>query len=267
LSSGNIVVDSLDYDRINKFSSGLSLVNKGDLYGYINKSGKIAIDMQYQSAKSFIEKWAIVTKDQKSGIIDTDGKEVIPIIYEKIWLPESNKIRVKLNKKYYYLNLDGSKSNIKGYNKATNFFGNYAIVNNGAQYMLLDKNGKETVLPYKSVSVGGERKWIYSDGNKFGFLNNNGSQLTPLSFDLLMQYKEGRAGFAIDDIWGYLDEEGNIIIAPQYPLAWDFKNNYARIITKTGFGFIKKDGTLILPPKYMELRDFSNGLARIQVYR
>ena len=163
--------------------------------------------------------------------------------------------------------LSSKKEILSGFASATDFQHNYAIVNDGNNYILIDKSGKKKTLPYSYVDTGGDGKWIYTADAKFGFLQNDGEVLSLPQYDLLMRYREGRAGFAINDSWGYLDENGAIIVPAQYPLVWDFINGYARIIGKFGFGFIDKNGLEILPAQYMEVRDFSEGLARIQVYR
>ena len=176
-------------------------------------------------------------------------------------------IRFKNDNKYGFIDYQTKKEVLKNYNSATDFQKNHAVVNDGDKYLIIDKSGISKSLPYPLVDNGGEGKWMYAVDAGFGFLNNDGSVLCPPSYDLLMRYREDRAGFAINEVWGYLDETGQIVIQPSYPLVWDFKGGYARMIGKTGFGFINKKGEDILPAAYMEVRDFSEGLARIQVYR
>jgi len=265
--TGEVIADSLMYDDVTKFVEGKSVVNSGFLFGYIDKSGKLVIDPIYESARSFSDGIAMVQKKGKYGFIDHDNNQVIPIEYDKIWYPESGMIRYKKDGKYGFIDFSSKKEVFKGFASATDFQERKAIVNDGNNYLLLDKMGNKKQLPFTYVDVGGEGKWIYAADARFGFLNNDGSVLCLPQYDLLMRYRDGRAGFAINDVWGYLDETGTIIIPSQYPLVWDFVNGYARIIGKYGFGFIDKNGYEVLPPRYMEVRDFSEGLARIQVYR
>ncbi len=265
--NGEVIADSLKYDDVGKFREGRSVVNRGYLFGYLNKAGKIAIEPTYESARAFSDGLAMVQKNNEYGFIDYNNIEVVPIQYDKIWYPTDGMIRFKKDGKLGFIDLKSKKEVFNGFASATNFQGDYSVVNDGNNFLLLDKNGKKKVLPYRYVDIGGDNKWIYSTDDRFGFLNNDGSVLCLPQYDLLMRYREGRAGFAIDDVWGYLDESGFIIIPAKYPLVWDFMNGYARIIGRNGFGFINRNGTEVLPPGYMEVRDFSEGLARIQVYR
>ena len=261
------IVDSLDYEKVNKYKFGRALVKDAQRYGYIDKNGSLTIDMDYEYATDFDDGLAIVTKNRKQGIIDTKGREVIPILYDKIWLPSSNMVRFKDKNRYGFIDFTSKEKVYSQFHSATNFQDNHAVVNNGNTYQLLQKSGTTKTLPYTLVDHGGEGKWMYALNASYGFLSNDGSVLCPANYDLVMRFREDRAGFAINDVWGYLDEKGEIIIPPKYPLVWDFVDGYARMIGRTGFGYIDKDGIDILPSRYMEVRDFSEGLARIQVYR
>jgi len=264
---GEVIADSLDYDDIGKFEQGKSVVNRDYLFGFLDKSGKISIEPTYESARAFSNGLAMVQKDGKFGFIDHNNVVLIPFQYDKLWYPQSGIVRYKKDGKYGFVELQSRIESFGEYSSATDFYGKKAVVNDGNNFLLLDISGKTTILPYSYVDVGGENRWIYAADARFGFLNNDGSVLCLPQYDLLMRYRDGRAGFAIDDVWGYLDEKGTVVIPPKYPLVWDFVNGYARIISRYGFGFIDKSGREVLEPRYMEVRDFSEGLARIQVYR
>jgi hypothetical protein len=265
--NGNSIADSLHYNDVTKFQDGKSVVNKGFLYGFIDKKGTVVIEPIYQSARSFINGLAMVQKDNKFGFIDHKNTIKIPIQYEKIWYPKEKMIRFKKDGKYGFIDLASGKEVFFGFSSATDFQKEYAVINDGNNYLLLDKKGNKKNLPFNYVDLGGEDKWIYSADSRFGFLTNSGEVLCLPQYDLLMRFRDGRAGFSIENTWGYLDETGSIIIPAKYPLVWDYTNGFARIIGRYGFGFIDKNGSEVLPPQYMEVRDFSEGLARIQVYR
>ena len=46
-------------------------------YGYIDKSGKVVIEPQFDYVRDFSEGLAVVEKDGKWGVIDKNGKVVI----------------------------------------------------------------------------------------------------------------------------------------------------------------------------------------------
>src|SRR5262245_18425789 len=51
-------------------------------WGYIDKSGKIVIPLQFDWAEPFSEGRAAVVRDKKYGFIDTDGRVVIPLQFD-----------------------------------------------------------------------------------------------------------------------------------------------------------------------------------------
>lgn len=264
---GTPTADSLSYQRINKFSSGRALVSDGQRYGYIDPTGHLILPMIYDMAEDFKDGHAIVSTSGKVGMIDSTGQTVIGFTYDKLWHASADRIRYQVGKKYGFLNSKYDVDVMPIYMTATDYQDDHAVVTDGDRYLLLDKAGKTQTLPYSFVDFGGEGKWIYGADARWGVLANDGSVLSLPMYDLILRYKEDRAGFAIGESWGYLDEQGQIVIQAIYPLVWDFVGGYARMISSNGYGFIDKRGHPLLESAYMEVRDFSEGLARIQVYR
>ena len=60
----------------------MAIVEKDDKSGFIDKEGREVIPCMYDAAGSFSEGLAYVKKDDKWGYIDKTGREIIPFIYE-----------------------------------------------------------------------------------------------------------------------------------------------------------------------------------------
>ncbi|PAB58812.1 WG repeat-containing protein [Anaeromicrobium sediminis] len=67
-----------DYVIYSNFSEGLALIKLGDKYGYIDKTGKIVIDPQFEEGRGFSEGLAAVKMNGKWGFINKNGLLVIP---------------------------------------------------------------------------------------------------------------------------------------------------------------------------------------------
>ncbi len=79
------VVVSLPYDSALGFIEDRALVGRGGYCGYIDTEGKLIIPLLYDEARSFSEGFAPVKKEGgKWGIIDKTGKEIVDFIYD--WL-------------------------------------------------------------------------------------------------------------------------------------------------------------------------------------
>ena len=78
--TGQVVVD-FQYDWAQQFFEGLAIVYKAGKYGYVDADGRVAIPLQYEAADHFSEGLAAVKVNGKWGFIDTQGRMVIPPQY------------------------------------------------------------------------------------------------------------------------------------------------------------------------------------------
>lgn len=59
-------------------------VYKGASQGFVNKDGKLIVDFIYAQGYGFGNGYAVVNRNMKRGLIDTKGKEVLPIVYSEL---------------------------------------------------------------------------------------------------------------------------------------------------------------------------------------
>jgi len=81
--SGKVVIDR-QYDSAREFSEGLAAVRKGDLWGYIDRTGKVVINFTFQNAGKFSEGLAVAGRKERmyTGYIDKTGRYAIEPKYE-----------------------------------------------------------------------------------------------------------------------------------------------------------------------------------------
>ncbi|MDR1706316.1 MAG: WG repeat-containing protein, partial [Clostridiales bacterium] len=79
--TGKVVVP-LEYDQVYSFSEGLAPVIKDGKYGFIDKTGKVVVPLEYDDVYNISEGLATVMKDDKWGFIDKTGKVVVPLEYD-----------------------------------------------------------------------------------------------------------------------------------------------------------------------------------------
>lgn len=63
---------------------GYFAVKRNDLYGFINANGDEVIKPQYEEYRSFSDRYAIVRKNKKWGLIDKQNNIIIPFKYS-VW--------------------------------------------------------------------------------------------------------------------------------------------------------------------------------------
>src|ERR687884_1062197 len=80
-TTGEVVIQP-QFDSAYDFSEGLAVVEINHRSGFIDRTGRVAIQPQWDSARSFSEGLATVGKDGKFGFIDRTGKVVIPLQFD-----------------------------------------------------------------------------------------------------------------------------------------------------------------------------------------
>jgi hypothetical protein len=78
--AGKVVIE-LKYDFVWPFSEGLAGVELKGKYGFIDSTGRFAIEPQFDFFRSFKNGYAAVKIGTKWGIIDRGGATIVPPIY------------------------------------------------------------------------------------------------------------------------------------------------------------------------------------------
>lgn len=224
---------------------------KGNLYGYIDTTGKVVIKARFTDAYSFIDGLAAVcTEWQKCGFINKAGDFVI-----------------------------GPK-----YRVAHSFREGLALA--GLEYLLIgfvNKNGEMVIEPQFGNLVGtgfseGLSVVAYQWG-KFGYINTEGAIVIPMQFEMAQPFSDGLAAVRVDSKWGYIDKTGKFVIEPQFRGAGPFSEGLAPVgnvdflsVTRSDegeatitTGYIDKQGKMVFSLPFDTATGFVNGIARVRV--
>jgi len=201
-------------------------VNLGDKYGFIDTTGKIAIEVRFEGAMAFSEGMAAVKINGKWGFIDATGKVII-------------------EPQYYYSPESFSE-------------GIAVVMAQEAVFGAIDKTGKYAVEPkYGELifSEGVSPAQIVTELNqKWGYIDINGKEVIKPQFAGAAAFSQGLAAVKIDSLWGYIDKTGKMIIAPQFQNAGLFSDDRALVQTGKEFnykwGFIDQTGKLVIKAEY-----------------
>lgn len=85
------------------------------------------------------------------------------------------------------------------------------------------------------------------NGDKYGFMNSDGTMLTELKYTECREFKNGMAVVSSHSKSGAVNEKGLEVISPQYSSLSDFNSNGYSVACKDGeFGIIDKMGNIIV---------------------
>lgn len=182
--SGNLAIEPR-FDRAWPFSGGVALVKEGGQFGYIRPDGGYAIEVRFDDAWHFTDGIAPVELDGKWGFVDTSGTV----------LPDT---QIALS----------AESLVE----ATYDDDPFELVHAGGQYGY--EGGERSIAPRF------EKAWRFSKG--LARVKTNGK-------------------------WGFINREGEFAIEPRFDLAWDFNRGLAMVQAGDTVGYINRDGQYVWP--------------------
>jgi uncharacterized protein YfaP (DUF2135 family) len=267
-SDGKEVVSPI-YDTIGGFLEGRAAVQNAGMWGFIDESGALVIDMQYEDLKDvqdpvlyayavrdpervlrgFYEGFAPVKKNGKWGYIDPSGNALGQgFVYQDVWYFSEGCATVETD-------------------------GKYGLLDNTGRYIIEpDTYGQDginfdVVRPLYEGLAG-----VNWNGRKDrGVINREGNLVAwfdPQSIDLVQDYREGLASVRNHvngtPKWGFIDRNGEIAIPVQYDSVSVFIDGVSRVSNNGKIGLINGNGDVILPIAYDEIGEFHDDIAYVR---
>lgn len=194
------------------FCDGLSRVGFNK-FGYMDENAKLRVDKIYDMASDFKHGFAEVGKGEKWGIIDTNGKEILPIKFDYLMISESDLVLVQrykrhlngvvASRKFAFMDMSGKFLSEFEFDDADVFVGDLAVVAKSGKYGMVDRNFN-TIIPLEYEALANFKNgfaWAKKSG-KQGFISRDNQAVIPIIYD--MAYHLGGDKFAIkqDGKWG-----------------------------------------------------------------
>jgi len=183
------------------------------------------------------------------------------------------------------------------YDYAGDFSEGYAVVQSGAQNMLIDMSGKKflaldfgttqtvthglltgekdekygcidlkgnVVIPfeYSYLSVIGDGLLMYGEKGKFGLMNRNGKKITEAKYEDIDNYSDGLIRVLDDNKYGFINTSGTLIIPCKYEYTQSFHQGVCPVMDHSElWGLIDRNDQFILKPMYDGMSEFTEGRA------
>lgn len=219
-------------------------------FGYIDKTGRLAIPYIFTTAHDFSEGKAYVEvqADSYKGFIDKTGKRLFSV--GESALAE---------------NFSDGLVRVYNYDTKENYF--------------LDSNGNKvlTLAPYASVNDFHDGLAYYSDDTWSGFIDKSGKRVIDCTaYDGIHDFSEGLAAVSKDGrVFGFIDTKGNVVIPishegvpgeGDYYEFCDFHDGLCRVLKDNRWCFINKKNEIVLETDYEWVSDMHEGVALVNNY-
>src|SRR5690606_18422365 len=258
------------------FKGGLALVYLGNKTQLINKNMQVIVPVgKYDYIESINKNgFGIVGKNNKFGIINIQGKEVIQLKYDKIEHPKRDSSILELfilekNKKLQILdeNIKPIKQNVLSYKWNKIDFGEYyldvlLLKDNQNKFGIIDETGK-IIIPFEFEEIrpfDGKETIIAKKNNYFGIIDFSNKELVSFENDEIYSSKFSEI-YVIkqNEKFGLFNKQGgrimDFVFEDMQPCFYD-ENNKFIVKSKGKYGIIDKTGKEIIPTEFDEISNW-----------
>lgn len=230
------------FEEADNFYNGMAIVKAGEKYGYIDDTGAIVINPEYDSCMPMVNDLCIVSENKKSGVVDKSNNAIIPLEYDDvIVIEDQNSFLCEKGTNLFYIDSSG---------KILNSWDNIEIAD-------LHKSPEGKII----IST-------FSDIGKMGYINLTSGKSVKPCFDTLGLYEDGNktlGDFTKGTVKGYIDFDSDTVIETTYEENIVFHNNLTKVKTDDKYGYINLSGETAIAPTYKTAEDFSYGLASVRI--
>lgn len=147
-----------------------------------------------------------------------------------------------------------------------------ARVNVGGAIAWKDEPGIDSLsseFQYDQESARMERRYLYCEGGKWGYVDTLGNWVMPAQYDKALDFREGVARVALEGKWGLVNKRFETIVKPQYDFIDYLYASGDEVLlsvglNRSGYGFIDEQGEISILPSFSDVGNFREGLVRFQ---
>ncbi len=171
------------------FVDGIQTIRQNERFGFKLEDGTIIVEPKYMFVDRFHDGFCIVYHNYDScGIINREGREVVPAIYTEVASPTDGMIRVKNNDLYGYFDTTGRQCIDFQYRAASGFSEGLAVV----------------IIDFDSNNAA------------YGYIDKSGTLQLPAIYEYAFPFQEGYASVKRYDRYGMIDKSGREVIPVKY---------------------------------------------------
>ena len=269
-------VSDFAYQRNSYFNKDKSCVQVApDKYFLVDKENKILLKSKYELIDTEASNDYFVSLNRnidKEGLINSEGKEVLPMEYSHITIYGDYAIMDKSSTQFFLFNLKTKENKKIKAGSIAFLFDKYFLLNEKNRVSIIDDSLNKVVNEsFDSVTLISTDKlqYLITEKNKINnLLNKNFQQIFPDGFTI---YALDENQLVVINKIGYQRLEWNTWkteplnfdeISPAFdPFFFRAQKNIGLIAKKGGkYGFIEPSGKEILPFVYEEIASFRNNM-------
>ena len=264
------------YSKAERFIDGKAIVSvrngngrsTEEKFGVVDTSGKILIPISYHQItyqkEGSVGYFTLISNTPSQGLINRDGKLVVPAIYEKVYPFSEGLARARVNGKWGYIDKKGNVVVDFIYEDANDYSNGLAAVRN-KKWGYIDQEGNYVISPqYREAHKFSEGRAAVRTKMAFQYINTSGELI---SKDLLTDAHPYENGYAVGrkKKWGLMDSTGTWVVNPRYrKLRLDAENGNLFAQRGRKYRLLDLDGSKLSPMKFSAIGDYHDGLVAVK---
>ena len=187
------------------FIDGIQTTTDGERYGFKRQDGSIIADNIYYYVDRFHGEYCkVLYAPDSAGMIDRDGREVIPCIYTDVEYPTEGRFRVQKGLYFGFCDLTGREVVPPSYRAASIYQEGLAVIaydfdSFHTEYGFIDTMGMIALEPrYEYAFPFSEGFSVVKKYDRYGMINKEGREVIPIKYIVLTSMSQGLY-FAGDD--------------------------------------------------------------------
>jgi len=158
-----------------------------NLWGFIDTTGRMAIDPVYDDVGLFSEFIAAVNQKGLWGYIDTSGREIVAPHYRSAFHFHEGRARVRaFDLPERYISVTGKVISSSDWEAVGDFSGGLAVVKSGSHFGYIDTSGNLVIQPiFSRAWKFDHQRAVVEDKEKQGMIDLNGKYILQAEYDQL----------------------------------------------------------------------------------
>lgn len=188
------------------FVNGIQTTERDGLFGFKREDGTVIVEPQYKFVDKFHGDYCLVFHDYgQCGMINRNGKVIVPVQYEEVNYPTEGMIRIRENGLYGFYDTAGNLVIKPQYRTTSGFSEGLAaaivdIDSITAFYGYIDKNNNLAIKPqFEYAFTFSEGYAVAKKYDRFGLIDRSGKEVFTFKYLELTPMLDGHF-FAVDAI-------------------------------------------------------------------
>lgn len=256
------------YKSIRNFQLGTAIVKK-DKYGLIDEQGNEILPCIYDTICGVKKSFRIIMKDSLFGVTNIDGDIIKQCTYTSAQDTKCDFIALKMNDKWGFCDINGQDITQYKYEAIWTFDDSSFVAKYNGFYGVADYQNN-TLIPFKYDNI--RYKWeekcpvtVVKSGTSYGLYNSKYEQVLECEYEEFFADSSGYVSVEKNNRMGLIEEEtGKIVIPFEYKDLGHYSHGLIAAENLNGdCGYLDINGKVIIPFEYRQAGDFSEGLAAV----